>query len=189
MTGNHYEWAETFRRCYDKAVAQYKRGNRTAAACFNANETAFLAGIGCAPQELYDFAEDWCADEVPSFPTVLLIAAARRDYFISVQRGRRLTRPISTADLPDRAAELAGFAWLPRIIAKARAKLRGQMPPDLMYCCGGDRAFLERTHIHPADFLRVVWSDGDDNNKIVAYVRRCARRSGVPPPHCKRFHH
>ena len=32
-----------------------------------------------------------------------------------------------------------GIAWLPRILVKARLKLRGEMPADLMYGCGGDR--------------------------------------------------
>ena len=67
---------------------------------------------------------------------------------------------------------MAGVAWLPRLIAKARAKLRGEMPGELMYGCGGDRAFLRRVNIHPADFLREVWSARDDDEKIIEYVKR-----------------
>ena len=51
---------------------------------------------------------------------------------------------VDMEQLPAKAAQVDGIAWLPRIIAKARAKLRGEMPPDLMYDCGGDRDFLER---------------------------------------------
>jgi hypothetical protein len=40
-----------------------------------------------------------------------------------------------------------------------------------MYCCGGDRAFLSKHDIHPADFLRVVWAAGDDDQKILEHVK------------------
>ena len=49
------------------------------------------------------------------------------------------------------------------------------MPDELMYGCGGDRAFLKKVQIHPADFLRTVWSARDDDHKIIAYVQQCAR--------------
>jgi hypothetical protein len=61
------------------------------------------------------------------------------------------------------------------LIVKARAKLRGEMPTELMYGCGGDRAFLRKTGIHPADFLRVTWAAGEDDRKIVAYVQSKVR--------------
>jgi hypothetical protein len=104
--------------------------------------------------------------------TALLIAAVRRDYFLVVQQGRHSSQTIRMEDLPAKTAVAAGLAWLPRLIEKARAKLRGEMPPDLMYGCGGDREFLQRVKIHPADFLRHVWSAGTDNAKIIAYVQK-----------------
>jgi len=171
---NHNEWADVFRECYVKAVAAYRGGNRQPATFFDADETAFLAGIGCTPQELYDFAEDWCGSQEPSFATVLLITAARRDYFLTIQKSQPTGRMIAMADLPAKDAALGGFIWLPRQIAKARAKLAGEMPADLMYGCGGDRAFFKRVKCHPADFLRVVWAAHDDDQKIIAYIRQCA---------------
>ena len=171
---DHYEWADLFRECYVKAVAEYRGGNRQPATFFDAAESAFLTGIGCTPQELYDFAEDWCGAQEPSFGTVLLITAVRRDYFLTIQHGQPTGRMITMADLPAKDAALGGFIWLPRQIAKARAKLAGEMPPELMYGCGGDRAFFKRVKCHPADFLRVVWSARDDDEKIIAYIRRCA---------------
>ena len=61
-----------------------------------------------------------------------------------------------------------------QVIVKARAKLRGELDPDLMFCCGGDRKFLaDHGGIHPADFLRQVWAAGEDDTRIAAYVRRC----------------
>ena len=109
-----------------------------------------------------------------SYGDVLLIASARRDYFRVIQKGKPTGHTIRTADLPPKDAAVAGFVWLPRIIPKARAKLCGEMPPDLMYGCGGDRAFLKKVNIHPADFLRFVWSARDDDQKIIEYVKRCA---------------
>ena len=176
---NHYPWADLFRQCYDKAVAAYQAGNRQPATYFNPGETAFLAGIGCTPQEVYDFAEDWCSAKEPAFPTVLLITAARRDYFQTIQQSKPTGRIIAMAELPAKDAAVAGFPWLPRQMAKARAKLAGEMPAELMYGCGGDRAFFQRVQIHPADFLRVVWAARDDDQKIIAYVRHCAGNDSV----------
>ena len=164
------DWDSTFRKVYEKAVQTYRAGNRRLETLFKADERTFLASIGCTPQELYDFVEDWCEDEEPLFETVLLITAVRRDYLLFVQKGHPSREMIKTDTLPAKAAEVAGIAWLPRIIAKARAKLRGEMPPELMYGCGGDRSFLKRVNIHPADFLRMVWSAGDDDQKVIDFV-------------------
>ena len=176
---NHYEWADTFRECYVKAVADYHGGNRQPATFFSASQTAFLAGCGCSPQELYDFAEDWCGAQAPSFATVLLITAVRRDYFLTIQKGQPTGRVIALSDLPAKDAAAGGFVWLPRQIAKARAKLAGEMPAELMFGCAGDRAFFQRVKCHPADFLRVVWAARDDDQKIIAYVRHCALNDSV----------
>jgi hypothetical protein len=169
---NHYNWTDTFRLGYDKAVKQYQQGNRDAGTFFNADETAFLAAIGCTAQELYDFADDACRYNEPSYADAVLIAAARRDYFLVVQHGQPTGQTISMDSLPPKDAAVAGIEWLPRIIAKARAKLAGEMPAELMFGCGGDRKFLKSVDIHPADFLRAVWWAGDDDQKIIAYVQQ-----------------
>ncbi len=171
---NHYTWTDEFRKCWNKTLAAYHSGNRQPSSLFSEAESAFLAGIGCSAQEIYDFAEDWCDGKEPTFETSLLITAARRDYFMVVQKGQPSTKTVSMSDLPSKDAAVGGFAWLPRIIPKARAKLRGEMPADLMYGCGGDRAFCQRTNIHLADFLRVVWSAGDDDQQVIEYVKQCA---------------
>jgi len=178
MKTTNYDWVEKFHQCYIKAMAKYQKGNRRPATYFNAGETAFLASIGCTAQELYDFAEDWCTTQELSFATVVLITSVRRDFFRVVQKGKRSRRTISTADLPAKDAEVDGFVWLPRIIAKARAKLRGEMPPDLMFGCGGDRPFLKKVDIHPADFLREVWAARDDDRKIIEYVKKHVAAAG-----------
>jgi hypothetical protein len=162
-----YDWVRAFRILYDKALQQYRRGNRDAASYFTPAEQAELASIGCRATELYDFAED---DPDLDWETALLITSARRDYFLVVQHGRVSAKRLDAEIFPAKKAELHGVEWLPRIILKARAKLRGELPDELMYCCGGDRAFLKKHDIHPADFLREVWAAGDDDEKIARFV-------------------
>ena len=166
---SNYDWTETFRHCYDKAVVAYAAGHREPTKYFDAAETAFLASIGCSAQEMYDYVED--APEL-SYDMALLITAVRRDYFLVMQKGQVSQRTVRVEDFPAKDAELAGFAWLPRIIVKARGKLRGEMPNELMYCCGGDRKFLKSVHLHPADFLRMVWAAKDDDQKIIDCVKQ-----------------
>jgi hypothetical protein len=36
-------------------------------------------------------------------------------------------------EFPAKSAKVEGIAWLPRLITKARAKLAGSLPADLMY--------------------------------------------------------
>jgi Domain of unknown function (DUF5069) len=75
-------------------------------------------------------------------------------------------------NIPTFGDELDGMAYLPRILAKARAKLRGELDPDLMYGCGGDRNFLgKHGNIHMADFLRRVWSAGEDDQEVADWVK------------------
>ncbi len=171
-----YSWAGTFRETYDKAVELYRAGERAPEMLFDDAGRAFLAAIGHTPREIFDFVEDAVEGGEPDFPFVLLVAAARRDYFLYAQHGKPSGRARKMDDFPPKADKLAGIEWLPRIVEKARAKLRGEMPPDLMYGCGGDRAFLRKLDLPPADFLRFVWSAGDDTAKIVEFVR--SRRAG-----------
>ena len=123
-------------------------------------------------REFFDFVEDYCEEGEPSLSTTLLVAAARRDYFLSVMNGAPGTARLTRDDIPGFGEELHGIAYLPRIIAKARAKLRGELDPDLMYGCGGDRNFLSKIGgVHPADFLRQIWSAGDDDHAIASWVK------------------
>ena len=166
------DWAENFKTLYDHAVSAYRAGQRNPTDYFSSEQTAFLAAIGCSPQEVFDFAEDWCQFGEPAFETVLLVTAVRRDYLLVEQQGKLSGKVIDADKLPARSDELGGIAWLPRIIEKAEAKLRGEMPPELMYLCGGDREFLRSVNIHPADFLRLIWSVKGDPQKVLAYVQR-----------------
>ena len=171
------DWAENFKKLYDHAVSAYHAGERNPAAYFSSQHTAFLAAIGGSPQEVFDFVEDWCQGGEPAFETVLLVTSVRRDYLQVEQSGRPSGKVVDSDQLPAKRAELGGIPWLPRIIQKAEAKLRGEMPPELMYGCGGDREFLRSVNIHPADFLRFVWSAEGDPQKVLAFVNRSRGQS------------
>lgn len=168
---DHYAWTVEFHRIYQQTVTGYRAGGRKTEALFKPEEVKFLSTHGQTPQEIFDFAEDAATDGSPDYGTVLLIAAARRDYFLVVQHGKPPGKPRSGDDFPKKSDSIAGIPWLPRIIEKARARLRGELPPDLMYGCGGDRKFLRTYDLHPADFLRFVWSAGEETGKIVDYVK------------------
>lgn len=169
MNTDEYLWSHEFKKVHEAACARFAEGRR-GVDVVNDDEKAFLLSIGCRPYEFYDFIEDFHKYGEPDYGTVLLITAARRDYFLYMQDGEWIDERLPMDGLPPKTAEIAGFRWLPRIIEKAKMKLRGQMEDDLMYGCGGDRDFLKSVRIHPADFLRFVWSAGDDTDKVVQWV-------------------
>jgi len=176
-------WMALLQGIYGEAVIRYEHGARGADDVIPENGLAFLASIGTTAQEIYDFVEDWSEVGEPSFSTVAAITAVRREYFLTVQHGQPSTHTISPSTLPQGSAELGGYRWLPRIIAKARAKLRGEMPPELMYGCGADRPFLRTVGIDPSAFLRIVWQTENDDQVILAIVRFYSRTF----PHGKKF--
>jgi hypothetical protein len=184
---DNYNWAKTFGDHFADALDAYRAGKRDADSMFNPAVREFFKSIGATPQEIFDFVEDTFYGGEPGMETALLVTAVRRDYFLVVQKGQLSDRVIDMDALPSKSAELAGIEWLPRIIEKAKAKLRGEMPPDLMYVCGGDRAFLREHNIHPADFLREVWAAGNDLARIVDYVKLAAadKPANVTGPVCQ----
>ena len=62
------------------------------------------------------------------------------------------------------------------IIPKTKAKLRGELPPSLMYCCGGDRRFFQEYNIHPAEFLSLVWRQEGNDAAIVDWVVKRSKK-------------
>lgn len=165
-------WNDTFMALFDRCVAEYRRGNREFESYYQPCDRQFLETIGYKTREFFDFVEDFCEDGLPSPTTALLIAAVRRDYLQTHPETARPAKLLTRDDVPTFGHELDGIDYLPRILAKARAKLQGKLDPDLMFGCGGDRRFL-RNHgnIHPADFLRRVWAAGDDDSKLAKWVR------------------
>ncbi len=163
-------WNDTFLRLFDRCSALYQGGNRDFTSYYGPDDLAFLASIGHQAREFFDFVEDWCDGGDPSPSTALLVAAVRRDWFLA-HPGAGAPRQLLTRDnIPTFGEALGGIHYLPRILAKARAKLRGELDPDLMFCCGGDRKFLREHGIHPADFLRRVWQDDGNDPKTASWV-------------------
>jgi hypothetical protein len=171
----HYDFHKEFRAIYDKAVKQYASGKRTPDEFFSKHELAFLAAIGSRPQDLYDYVEDAANYGEPDFETALLVQAVRRSYFHLVQKSEPAKVVLDEESLPAKTAAIRGIEWLPRLVPKARAKLRGELPTSLMYGCGGDRRFFKQHDIHPAEFLQVVWQSGDNDKAIVDWVARRAK--------------
>ncbi|MEI6323101.1 MAG: hypothetical protein WCP60_08380 [bacterium] len=167
-----YLWTQQLRPIYDKAVELYRGGNRDLETYFTVEEKTFLASIGVRPINLYDYAEDMVGYGEPDWNTVLLIIAARRDYFLYHQHGVTASSVTEAAELPPKTEELEGIPWLPRIIAKANCFLKGGLCHEIMYGCGGDRRFLKEHDLHPADFLRSIWASGGDKGKVLTFVRR-----------------
>ncbi|MEM9081791.1 MAG: DUF5069 domain-containing protein [Verrucomicrobiota bacterium] len=165
-------WNDHFLTLFDRCLAEYQSGNREFTSYYSPEDLSFLASIGYKPRELFDFIEDLADEGQPSRSTALLIAAARRDYFLVEQNSQPSSLEITSADLPTFGDTLGNLPYLPRIITKARAKLRGELDPDIMFGCGGDRKFLrEHGNIPPADFLRHVWAAGENDDAILAYVQ------------------
>lgn len=161
---------ELFARC----SSAYKAGNFDYEKDYSAQDLAFLKSIGYKPREFFDFIEDNIDEGEPSPTTALLIAAARRDYFIVHQHGIASTETITRDDLPSFGEEMDGIPYLPRILTKARGKIRGELDPDIMFGCGGDRNFFSKNgNIEPADFLRHIWAAGDNDEKVADWVKNC----------------
>jgi len=166
-------WNDTFLALFDRCVAACQSGDLDFENYYRPDDLAFLASIGCQSREFFDFVEDFCGEGEPSISTALLVAAVRRDYFLVMQQGIPSDKVLSRDDVPTFGEELDGMTYLPRLLAKGRAKLRGELDPDLMFGCGGDRNFLKNHgDIHPADFLRQLWAAGDDDRKIAAWIKQ-----------------
>lgn len=164
-------WNDIFLALFDRCVAEFRSGNIDFESYYKPDDLSFLAGIGCKPREFFDFVEDFCGEGEPSVSTALLVAAARRDYFLAIQKGIPSGDSLTADGLPTFGDEFKGIPYLPRILAKGRAKLRGELDPDLMFGCGGDRHFLRNQgNIHMADFLRHLWAAGSDDEKITDWI-------------------
>jgi hypothetical protein len=171
----NYDFPNQFRVLYDQAVELYAKGRRGAESFFDKTQTAWLASQGLTPQHLYDYAEDENNDREPGFGHALTIETQRRNYFVNVQGGTPSSTVLDEGKLPAKSEQAKGIEWLPRIIPKAKAKLKGELPASLMYCCGGDRRFFKTHDILPAEFLGVIWRNGDDDAATIAWVAARSR--------------
>lgn len=169
-------WQKEFRAVWARGVEAWRAGQRSARAMFGPADVAFLATIGCTVQELFDFVDDSLQYGDFDVETALAVAAIRRDYFLNVMHGQSTGRVVPMNELPAKRDAVDGIPWLPRLIVKARIKLRGELNPDLMYGCAGDRPFLRERNMTLEQFLQLVWDKGDDDRAIIDEVKRCAAK-------------
>jgi hypothetical protein len=161
---------ENLAEIWHRAVNLYESGHQNADEFPIENDLSFLQSLGMNKMDVFDFAEDWVCEGEPDLASFLLIHEHRRDYFWEVQNRIESTRKLDPTSLPAKDSEIEGIRWLPRIIPKAKAKLRGELPPETMFCCGGDRNFFHQNRIHPSEFLGAVRRAGDDDQKIIDWV-------------------
>jgi hypothetical protein len=171
------DWKLEFRNVWERGTAAWKTGRTSAHTMFTPADAAFLAGIGCTAQELFDFVDDSLRYDDLDFETALAVTAIRREYFLEVMHGKPTGRMVPMGALPAKSAEVDGIAWLPRLIAKARIKLRGELNPDLMYGCAGDRPFLRAHNMTLPQFLQLVRDKGDDDRAIIDALKKAAARA------------
>ncbi len=176
----HYHYTKKLGQVWTEAVQKYKQGNREPNTYFTSEQLDFLRGIGLKVMDVYDYVEDYCNGGEPDFATFIAVHDIRRAYFLEVQNGAMPESEIDMGELPPKDQEVDGIAWLPRLLPKARAKLRGECPPDLMYGCGGDRKFFRTNNIHSAEFLRLVWEQGEDDQAVIDWVQQRRKTASEP---------
>ncbi len=177
MDTTDQEWQSEFEAVYRRAAAAYQNGRTSPDTMFDEKDAAFLRSIGATRQEIFDYVEDASYGGDPSYEQVLAVTGIRRDFFFSELDGEFSEPLVTERSLPRKSDMVEGVRWLPRIIAKGRAKLRGALPPELMYGCGGDRPFLREAGITLSEFLTVVRDAGDDDQAIIQfYLDRAGRR-------------
>ncbi|MEM0965256.1 MAG: DUF5069 domain-containing protein [Verrucomicrobiota bacterium] len=163
-----YDLTNRLHHLWNQGVERYRGGKTTPGDFFTESETTELQGIGLGVMDVFDYVEDFVSSGDPDVGTFLLVSFERVLFFFEDQGGEPSSEWISEASLPPREETVAGIPWLPRILVKANAKLRGQLPGEVMYGCGGDRRFLRSCGIHPAEFLRKVKSSSDED--VVSWV-------------------
>ncbi|MCZ6672955.1 MAG: hypothetical protein O7C75_08445 [Verrucomicrobia bacterium] len=166
----HYTFHTKLKEIWQKGYDDYQSGGREPGAYLTDEDQAFLASIGANQQDVYDFTDDYIRYGAPDWETFWSVQSIRFNYFKLVMKGLPSTTIPSMDEYTPKDGEINGIRWLPRIIEKAQNKLLGQLDPDIMYDCGGDREFLELHNLHPAEFLQLVWNNFDDFQAIAAYL-------------------
>ena len=166
----HYTFHTRLKEIWQKGYDDYQAGGRKPGAYLTDEDQAFLAEIGANQQDVYDATDDFIRYGGPDWESFWSMQTIRFNYFQLVMEGQPGTYIRPLAEYTPRQAELNGIPWLPRIIEKAKDKLRGELEPDVMYCCGGDRDFFQKHNLHPTEFLQLVWINFDDPQAIAAYL-------------------
>jgi len=127
------EWQAQFREVFDAGVEQRRGGCDDPESMFTEYQVAFLESIGCSAQEMFDFCDDYIGWGDVIYEHVVELQAVRREHFLNTLNSQPAARRMEMDEFPPKDAEVEGIPWLPRLIVKARAKLEGTLPADLMY--------------------------------------------------------
>ena len=168
-------WKSRFQEVYERGAHAWREGRRSPQSMFDAEDAAFLKSIGCTAQELFDFVDDAQSTGEPDFKSVLAVQEIRLDHFLNDMGGEWPAHAVPVSSLPAKRDQVDGIPWLPRIIEKARLKLQGRMPAELMYGCGGDHSFLRQVNMTLPQFLQLVRDKGSDDRAIVEVVKASAK--------------
>ena len=126
-------WKTQFRVVFDAGAQRRKEGCNEPGAMFESAELAFLESIGCTVQEMFDFCDDYVGWDDVIYEHVEALQAVRYEHFVQELDSQPASHRMEMDDFPAKTDEVEGIAWLPRLIVKARAKLTGNLPADLMY--------------------------------------------------------
>ena len=173
---SHYDFAPRFADAYRAAQEAYRRDPASTLSAIATQSGPWLTANGLTTQALYDYVDDDERYGEPGLNRALMIESVRRDYFLNVQQGQPSTALLDPDAMPSKDAEIDGISWLPRLIVKARAKLRGELPSSLMYGCGGDRAFLQEHDLDPAEFLSAIWRHDGQPAAIASWIHARTNR-------------
>ena len=170
----HYQFSSRFSDLYELALEKYRSGYREVQDFFSPEDREWIRNNGLCEQNFFDYAEDHLKyGAEPGLLIAHAIESIRRDFFFSVQGGCPSSQTLDPDSMPGKTASIDGIEWLPRLVPKALAKLKGELPASLMYCCAGDRRFFKQYNIHPAEFLTRVWRyrDGDTLAHMLEFVK------------------
>ena len=126
-------WKQQFRELFNTGVDRHRAGRREPGTMFEPDEVAFLESIGCSAQEMFDFCDDYVGWDDVIYEHIGELQAVRYEHFKNKLNSQPASRRMEMDEFPAKTDEVEGIAWLPRLIVKARAKLRGELPANLMY--------------------------------------------------------
>ena len=127
------EWKQQFRELFNTGVERHEAGRQCLDTMFEPAEAKFLESIGCSTQEMFDFCDDYVNWDDVIYEHAEELQAVRYEHFKNELNSHPASRRMEMHEFPAKTDEVEGIAWLPRLIVKARAKLAGQLPADLMY--------------------------------------------------------
>ena len=129
----HENWRQQFHELFFTGVKRYEAGRHSPESMFETEDTIFLESIGCSTLEMFDFCDDYVRWGDVIYEHVEELQAVRLKHYQTTLNREPAERQMSMDEFPAKSDEAEGIAWLPRLITKARAKLAGSLPADLMY--------------------------------------------------------